>query len=70
VAYDVPNDKKIHNGATNSKDDCAIISVSTKQKVNTRSSTEVNLVSIDDIVCKVFWILVETIPSGIRLGSQ
>jgi hypothetical protein len=33
----------------------AIISVSTKQKVNTRSSTDAELVSIDDVIAKVVW---------------
>ena len=30
-------------------------SMSTKQKVNTRSSTEAELVSVDDIILKVLW---------------
>jgi hypothetical protein len=30
-------------------------SVSTKQKVNTRSSTEAELVSVDDVISKVLW---------------
>jgi hypothetical protein len=33
----------------------AIQSISTKQKINTRSSTEAELVSIDDIISKVLW---------------
>ena len=33
----------------------AIQSISTKQKINTRSSTEAELVSFDDIVSKVLW---------------
>ena len=33
----------------------AIISVSTKQKINTRSSTEAELVSIDDVLSKILW---------------
>ena len=35
--------------------DGAIISVSTKQKINTRSSTEAELVSIDDVLSKILW---------------
>ena len=33
----------------------AITSVSMKQKINTRSSTESELVSIDDVVSKILW---------------
>jgi hypothetical protein len=33
----------------------AIISVSTKQKVKTRSSKEAKLVSINDVIAKVVW---------------
>jgi len=32
-----------------------ICSMSTKQKVNTRSSTEAELVGVDDIISKVLW---------------
>ena len=33
----------------------AITAISTKQKINTRSSTEAELVSTDDIIAKVIW---------------
>ena len=33
----------------------AIQAVSTKQKINTRSSTESELVSVDDVISKVLW---------------
>jgi hypothetical protein len=33
----------------------AIQTISTKQKVNSRSSTEAELISIDDIIAKVIW---------------
>ena len=33
----------------------AIQTVSTKQKVNTKSSTEAELVSLDDVISKVMW---------------
>jgi hypothetical protein len=55
AAFAVHNDKKSHTGATMSLGEGAIISVSTKQKVNTRSSTEAELVSIDDVISKVLW---------------
>ena len=55
AAFAVHNDKKSHTGATMSLGGGAICSVSTKQKVNTRSSTEAELVSIDDVISKVLW---------------
>jgi hypothetical protein len=55
AAFGVHHDKKSHTGATMSLGDGAIISVSTKQKINTRSSTEAELVSIDDIISKILW---------------
>jgi hypothetical protein len=33
----------------------AMISISTKQKVNMRSSTDTELVSIDNVISKVVW---------------
>jgi hypothetical protein len=33
----------------------AIQTISTKQKVNTRSSAEAELVSVNDIISKVMW---------------
>jgi hypothetical protein len=48
-------DMKIHTGGTMMLGKGAIQSVSTKQKVNTRSSTEAELVSIDDFISKVLW---------------
>jgi Reverse transcriptase (RNA-dependent DNA polymerase) len=55
AAFAVHNDKKSHTGATMSLGGGGIMSLSTKQKVNTRSSTEAELVSLDDIIAKVIW---------------
>jgi hypothetical protein len=55
AAFAVHNDKKSHTGAIMSLGGGAIISISTKQKVNTRSSTEAELVSIDNVISKVVW---------------
>ena len=55
AAFAVHNNKKSHTGATMTLGDGAIISVSTKQKINTRSSTEAELVSIDDVLAKILW---------------
>jgi hypothetical protein len=55
AAFAVHKDAKSHTGATMTLGSGSIISVSTKQKINTRSSTEAELVSIDDVVSKVLW---------------
>jgi glucose dehydrogenase len=55
AAFAVHNDKKSHTGATMSLGGGGIISVSMKQKVNMRSSTEAELVSLDNIIAKVVW---------------
>jgi hypothetical protein len=55
AAFAVHNDKRSHTGATMTLGGGAIQSLSTKQKINTRSSTEAELVSIDDIISKVLW---------------
>jgi hypothetical protein len=55
ASFAVHNDKRSHTGATMSLGGGAIISISTKQKINTRSSTEAELVSIDDVIAKVLW---------------
>ena len=55
AAFAVHPDMKSHTGATMMLWKGAITSVSTKQKMNTRSSTEAELVSGDDIISKVMW---------------
>jgi hypothetical protein len=55
AAFSVHNDMKSHTGATMSLGEGAIQSISTKQKVNTRSSTEAELVSLDDVISKIIW---------------
>jgi hypothetical protein len=55
AAYAVHNDKKSQTGAIMTLGKGAILSVSTKQKINTRSSTEAELVSLDDVIAKILW---------------
>jgi hypothetical protein len=55
AAFAIHNDKKSHTGAIMLLSGVAIISVSTKQKVNTQRSTEAELVSIDNVIAKVVW---------------
>ena len=52
AAFAVHKDFRSHTGAVMSLGKGIISSVSIKQKVNTRSSTEAELVAIDDVVSK------------------
>jgi hypothetical protein len=55
AAFAVHQDFKSHTGATMTLGKGAIQATSTKQKVNSRSSTEAKLVAMDDVVAKVLW---------------
>jgi hypothetical protein len=55
ASFAVHEDFKSHTGATMSLGSGVIQSLSVKQKVNTRSSTEAELVSLDDVIAKVLW---------------
>ena len=52
-AFVVHKDFKSHIGATLALEKGIICSMSKNQKVNTRSSTEAELVGVDDIISKV-----------------
>ena len=55
AAFAVHPDMKSHTGMCFSLGKGAVISSSTKQKVNSRSSTEAELNAVDDKVSKVIW---------------
>ena len=55
AAFAVHNDMRSHTGAVFTMGKGAITSDSTKQKTNTRSSTEAELHGIDDKISKVLW---------------
>ena len=55
VAYAVHPDMRSHTGAIMTMGKGSIISISSKQKVNARSSTEAELIGIDDIISNVLW---------------
>jgi len=57
AAFAVHPDMKSHTGAVMTLGKGSIMSASTKQKVNTRSSTEAELVSVDDVISKIIWTL-------------
>jgi hypothetical protein len=55
AAFAVHDDFRSHTGATLTLGSGAILSASTKQKVNTRSSTEAELNGIYDYIAQVVW---------------
>jgi hypothetical protein len=55
AAFAVHEDYKSHTGATMTLGEGTLSSVSTKQKVMSRSSTEAELVGLDDVISKVLW---------------
>mmetsp|Transcript_73676 Transcript_73676/g.213428 ORF Transcript_73676/g.213428 Transcript_73676/m.213428 type:complete len:334 (-) Transcript_73676:1990-2991(-) len=55
AAFAVHGDFKSHTGATMTMGSGTICSISTKQKINTRSSTKAELVAMDDVAAKVLW---------------
>jgi hypothetical protein len=55
ASYGVHPDMKSHTGATMSLGKGAIYSRSTRQRLNTKSSTEAELVGVDDVMPQVLW---------------
>ena len=55
AAFAVHPDFKSHTGAVMTMGDGAIQSISRKQKLNTRSSTESELVGVDDVSTMILW---------------
>ena len=51
----VHKDMRSHTGSVYSLGKECIVEESTKQKVNTRSSTEAELVAVDDKISKIIW---------------
>ena len=54
-SFTVHKDTKGHTGSGVTLGKGAIMSKSTKQKLNTKSSTEAKLVGVDDILPQVLW---------------
>ena len=55
ASFGVHPDFKSHSGGTMSLGGGAVYSSSCKQKLNTRSSTEAELVGVDDMIAQVLW---------------
>ena len=69
AAFGVHQDLKSHTGATMTLGQGIICSVSTKQKVNTRSSTEAELVGLDDVLSKIQWVKLFIEAQGFKVKN-
>ncbi|MGI9568221.1 MAG: Ty1/Copia family ribonuclease HI, partial [Desulfobulbia bacterium] len=70
AAFAVHYDYKSHTGAAMTLGKGAVQSVSTKQKINTRSSTQAELVSDDDIIAKVLWSKRFLVAQGFKINKN
>ena len=55
ASFAVHHDMKSHTGATMSLGKGSVYSTSVRQKLNTKSSTEAELVGVDDVMPQVIW---------------
>jgi hypothetical protein len=55
ASFAVHKDFKSHTGATMTMGEGVLCSISTKQKVMSRSSTEAELIAVDDVISKIMW---------------
>jgi hypothetical protein len=55
ASFAVQTDMKSHTGGTMSLGKGSVYSASTRQKINTKSSTEAELVGVDDVMPLVLW---------------
>ena len=55
AAFAVHPDMKGHTGAVSTLGKGAFSALSTKQKANSRSSTEAELIGLDDVISKILW---------------
>jgi hypothetical protein len=72
ASFAVHPDYKSHTGATMSyrDGDGAVQSISRKQKLNTRSSTESELVGVDNVLVMILWTKLFLVGTGIQHQQQ
>ena len=69
-AFAVHDDFKSHTGGVMMLGKGAVYSTSTKQKVNTKSSTEAELVAVDDVIGQVIWTRNFLKAQGYKVGPS
>ena len=70
ASYAVHNDMKSHTGAALSLGRGIIYGKSAKQKLNTKSSTEAEVVGVSDVSSQIFWTLYFLLEQGYDVGEN
>ena len=70
AAFAVHPDMRSHTGAIMTLGSGAVQSISKKHKVNTRSSTEAELVATDDVIAQVVWTKNSLEAQGVKIKSN
>ena len=70
AAFAVHPDMKSHTGAVMTMGSGAVQSISKKQKVNTRSSTEAELVATDDVIAQIVWTRNVLEAQGVKVDTN
>ena len=70
ASYAVRNDMKSQTGGTASLGRGSVISMSKKQKLNTKSSTEAELVAADDVMAQMIWTKNFLVAQGYKIQKN
>ena len=70
AAFAVHPDMRSHTGAFMTMGRGAFISSSNKQKINTRSSTEAELIGVDDVISTIIWTKLFLQEQGINIKTH
>ena len=70
AAFAAHKDMKSHTGATMSFGSGIICLICTKQKINTHSSTEAELIGFDDVVSKILWSKLFIEAQGLEVNAN
>ena len=69
-SYGTHGDLKGHSGGVLSLGKGAICCISVKQKINTRSSTEAELVAVHDVMPQVLWVRLFLMSQGVPVSDN
>ena len=70
AALSVHNDMNIHTGRTMTMGQGALYYASNKQKLNTTSSTEAELVGVDDLMTQILWMRYFMKAKGMKVSEN
>jgi hypothetical protein len=70
ASFAVHPDMKSHTGATASLGKGSVYTASTRQKLNTKSSTEAELVAVDDVMPMILWTRYFLNAQGYKMGES